>query len=90
MYVILLAPLAQHLEREGVEYIQFSFRWMNCLLMREISIHNIVRMWDTYLVSYWILDPDYFYSGYSAHITCRPRKQTDFQIFMCMYVLRSW
>ncbi|KAF2147566.1 uncharacterized protein K452DRAFT_314688 [Aplosporella prunicola CBS 121167] len=41
--------LAQHLAREGVEFIQFSFRWMNCLLMREISVKNTIRMWDTYL-----------------------------------------
>ncbi|PVI01743.1 RabGAP/TBC [Periconia macrospinosa] len=41
--------LAKHLQNEGVEFIQFSFRWMNCLLMREISVKNTVRMWDTYL-----------------------------------------
>jgi len=41
--------LAKHLELEGIEFIQFSFRWMNCLLMREISVKNTVRMWDTYL-----------------------------------------
>ncbi|KAF2821667.1 RabGAP/TBC [Ophiobolus disseminans] len=41
--------LATHLQKEGVEYIQFSFRWMNCLLMREISVKNTIRMWDTYL-----------------------------------------
>lgn len=44
------APLAKHLERESVEFIQFSFRWMNCLLMREISVKNTIRMWDTYMV----------------------------------------
>jgi hypothetical protein len=43
--------LAKHLESEGVEFIQFSFRWMNCLLMREISVRNTIRMWDTYMVS---------------------------------------
>lgn len=43
------AGLAKHLESEGVEFIQFSFRWMNCLLMREISVKNTIRMWDTYL-----------------------------------------
>jgi TBC1 domain family member 2 len=42
--------LAKHLDKEGVEFIQFSFRWMNCLLMREISVRNTIRMWDTYLV----------------------------------------
>lgn len=44
------ATLSKHLEKEGVEFIQFSFRWMNCLLMREISVKNTIRMWDTYLV----------------------------------------
>lgn len=45
------ANLAKHLEQEGVEFIQFSFRWMNCLLMREITVKNTIRMWDTYMVS---------------------------------------
>ncbi|KAI0266852.1 rab-GTPase-TBC domain-containing protein [Gloeopeniophorella convolvens] len=43
------APLAEHLAAQGVEFMQFAFRWMNCLLMREISVRNTVRMWDTYL-----------------------------------------
>lgn len=43
------APLAAHLESENVEFMQFAFRWMNCLLMREISVQNTIRMWDTYL-----------------------------------------
>lgn len=41
--------LYRHFERESVEFIQFSFRWMNCLLMREFTMHNVIRMWDTYL-----------------------------------------
>jgi TBC1 domain family member 2 len=45
------APLANHLEAQGVEFMHFAFRWMNCLLMRELSVRNIIRMWDTYLVS---------------------------------------
>ncbi|KAK5709873.1 GTPase-activating protein [Elasticomyces elasticus] len=43
------AQLGRHLEREGVEFLQFSFRWMNCLLMREVRLGSVVRMWDTYL-----------------------------------------
>jgi hypothetical protein len=46
------APLATHLESESVEFMQFAFRWMNCLLMREISVRNTIRMWDTYLVCF--------------------------------------
>lgn len=41
--------LAKHLDKEGVEFMQFSFRWMNCLLMREVKIRCIIRMWDTYM-----------------------------------------
>ncbi|RLV91416.1 GTPase-activating protein gyp1 [Spathaspora sp. JA1] len=41
--------LIKHFESEGVEFIQFSFRWMNCLLMRELPMQLIIRMWDTYL-----------------------------------------
>lgn len=29
--------------------MQFAFRWMNCLLMREVPMQCTVRMWDTYL-----------------------------------------
>ncbi|KAL7418708.1 GTPase-activating protein [Cryptotrichosporon argae] len=43
------APLAAHFEEQGVEYMQFAFRWMNCLLMRELSVKCTIRMWDTYL-----------------------------------------
>ena len=41
--------LAKHLEKEGVEFMQFSFRWMNCLLMREVNVKCTIRMWDTYM-----------------------------------------
>ncbi|KAJ2078958.1 GTPase-activating protein [Coemansia sp. RSA 988] len=51
------APLAQHLEAEGVEFMQFAFRWINCLLLREVSLSNTVRMWDTCLA-----EPDGFSS----------------------------
>ncbi|KAJ7072071.1 rab-GTPase-TBC domain-containing protein [Mycena amicta] len=43
------APLSAHLDTQNVEFMQFAFRWMNCLLMREISVQNTIRMWDTYL-----------------------------------------
>lgn len=43
------ADLLRHLDTEGVQFLQFAFRWMNCLLMREMSVDLVVRMWDTYL-----------------------------------------
>ncbi|SCV03657.1 LAMI_0H09912g1_1 [Lachancea mirantina] len=41
--------LYDHFARENVEFIQFAFRWMNCLLMREFRMDMVIRMWDTYL-----------------------------------------
>ncbi|AET39129.1 GTPase-activating protein GYP1 Ecym_4048 [Eremothecium cymbalariae DBVPG len=41
--------LYKHFQSEGVEFIQFAVRWMNCLLMREFQMNMVIRMWDTYL-----------------------------------------
>jgi hypothetical protein len=41
--------LVNHMESESIEFIQFAFRWMNCLLLREFRLHTIVRLWDSYL-----------------------------------------
>lgn len=43
------ADLCNHFESEHVEFLQFSVRWMNCLLMREFPMPMVIRMWDTYL-----------------------------------------
>ncbi|KAL3146846.1 hypothetical protein ABBQ38_014820 [Trebouxia sp. C0009 RCD-2024] len=42
-------PICQHMEAEGLEFLQFSFRWVNCLLLREIPFQLGLRLWDTYL-----------------------------------------
>lgn len=41
--------LCSHLEEQGLDFLQFAFRWMNCLLMRELPFSLIVRVWDTYI-----------------------------------------
>lgn len=41
--------LHRHIEHLHVEYLQFAFRWMNNLLMREMPLHCVIRLWDTYL-----------------------------------------
>ncbi|XP_043932464.1 TBC1 domain family member 22B [Protopterus annectens] len=38
----------QHFARYEVEYLQFAFRWMNNLLMRELPLRCTIRLWDTY------------------------------------------
>nr|XP_040132529.1 TBC1 domain family member 22A isoform X6 [Ictidomys tridecemlineatus] len=38
----------RHLDQHEVRYLQFAFRWMNNLLMREVPLRCTVRLWDTY------------------------------------------
>ncbi|KAM7537360.1 hypothetical protein Aperf_G00000068218 [Anoplocephala perfoliata] len=47
--------LHRHLVLHKVEYLQFSFRWMNNLLIRELPLRCIIRLWDTYMA-----EPDGF------------------------------
>ncbi|KAI9340401.1 RabGAP/TBC [Zopfochytrium polystomum] len=41
-------PLFTHMQNQGIDFIQFAFRWMNCLLMRELPLKSTIRMWDSY------------------------------------------
>lgn len=41
----------RHLEQHEVKYLQFAFRWMNNLLMREVPLQCTIRLWDTYQVN---------------------------------------
>jgi len=43
------APLARHLQGEGVECLQFAFRWANCLLAREMPLRAAMRLFDTWV-----------------------------------------
>ncbi|KGG51024.1 hypothetical protein DI09_47p20 [Mitosporidium daphniae] len=39
--------LLSHLKEQGVELNQFAFRWINCLLIRELPFRLVIRLWDT-------------------------------------------
>ena len=41
--------LYDHLEEQGLDFLQLSFRWMNCLLLREFPFPCVIRLWDTYI-----------------------------------------
>lgn len=41
--------LHRHLVQHNVDYLQFSFRWLNNLLTRELPLRCTIRLWDTYL-----------------------------------------
>jgi hypothetical protein len=41
--------LHEHFQDESLQYFQFAFRWMNCLLLREVPLNAVIRLWDTYM-----------------------------------------
>lgn len=47
---ISVVPLNDHLKNLSIDYLQFAFRWMNNLLMRELPLRCVIRLWDAYLV----------------------------------------
>lgn len=85
------AGLAKHLEKEHVEFIQFSFRWMNCLLMREISVRNTIRMWDTYMVSQNVA-PSSLTPEFPKLITPQAEENgfSEFHLYVCAAFLVKW
>ena len=38
----------QHIEAQGLQFLQFAFRWFNCLVLREVPFRLVARLWDTY------------------------------------------
>eukprot|EP00980_Cylindrotheca_fusiformis_P011146 scaffold2557_cov121-Cylindrotheca_fusiformis.AAC.29 len=41
--------LAQHFADVGIQFTQFAFQWMTCLLLREFNLRCVIRLWDTYI-----------------------------------------
>eukprot|EP00026_Physarum_polycephalum_P004733 Phypoly_transcript_04756.p1 GENE.Phypoly_transcript_04756~~Phypoly_transcript_04756.p1 ORF type:complete len:508 (+),score=75.92 Phypoly_transcript_04756:526-2049(+) len=42
------APLDAHMKHEKLEYVHFSFPWMLCLFVREVSLDLLLVLWDFY------------------------------------------
>lgn len=74
------SSVADHLAAENVEYIQFAFRWVNCLLLREVPFSLGVRLWDTYLAEGPALKEFLIYILSSFLLSWAPDlKKMDFQ-----------
>ncbi|XP_036327140.1 TBC1 domain family member 22B-like isoform X2 [Rhagoletis pomonella] len=73
--------LHRHLQAHGVDYLQFSFRWMNNLLTRELPLHCTIRLWDTYLAESdgFALFHLYVCAAFLLHWKDRLMQQNDFQ-----------
>ncbi|XP_075679773.1 TBC1 domain family member 22 [Dermatophagoides pteronyssinus] len=96
--------LHEHLENNSVEYIQFAFRWMNNLLIREIPLRCIIRLWDTYLsegaLSSTYVPANNFNDSHelnqtsstssSSSMNCGTPFSSAFHLFVCAAFLRFW
>lgn len=54
-FILSSEQVHRHLDQHEVKYLQFAFRWMNNLLMREVPLRCTIRLWDTYQVSTLLL-----------------------------------
>ncbi|KAH7647440.1 TBC domain [Cryptosporidium bovis] len=88
--------LFDHLKNQGVDFIQFSFRWANCLLTREFPIRCIVRLWDTYIAENTLNKTNKYTR--SSSITTLDRQSSNvlishfnaFHAYVCAAFLMHW
>jgi len=88
-------PLEEHLTANHVSYVQFAFRWMNCLLMREMPLAPIVRLWDAYLAEADGFGTLHLYTcaALMATFSARIREASDLSeimIFILNLPTQSW
>ncbi|CAK1552367.1 unnamed protein product [Leptosia nina] len=78
--------LHEHLQSHGVDYLQFSFRWMNNLLTREIPLPCTIRLWDTYLAESdgFATFQLYVCAAFLLHWRERLLRERDFQGLMIL------
>lgn len=66
------SDLHNHLKNHGVDYLQFAFRWMNNLLIRELPLRLVVRLWDSYLAEGFIAT----FTPPQTNVTQKPSQST--------------
>lgn len=78
--------LHRHLVHHKVDYLQFSFRWLNNLLTRELPLRCTIRLWDTYLAESdsFSLFQLYVCAAFLLHWRERLLFETDFQGLMIL------
>ncbi|KAL5238107.1 hypothetical protein ACI65C_005517 [Semiaphis heraclei] len=78
--------LHEHLMKHGIDYLQFSFRWMNNLLTRELPLRCSIRLWDTYLAESdrFATFQLYVCAAFLLHWRLELLEEKDFQGLMLM------
>lgn len=67
------SQLAQTIIDEDIQYQEFAFRWMNCLLVREFSVPLIFRLWDSYLSNHSKISSTHVYVCAAMMTTLAPK-----------------
>jgi len=85
MFNIYLGTLHGHLMKHGIDYLQFSFRWMNNLLTRELPLRCSIRLWDTYLAESDCFATFQLYvcAAFLLHWRQELLEEKDFQVIKC-------
>lgn len=87
--------LFDHIYNNNIDFIQFSFRWVNCLLLREFPINISVRLLDTYISDICDIFTDfhpYICAVFLVHWS-KMLKTMDFQqmlLFMQRFPTQNW
>lgn len=78
--------LHKHLIKHNVDYLQFSFRWLNNLLTRELPLRCTIRLWDTYLAESdsFALFQLYVCAAFLLHWRDQLLMENDFQGLMIL------
>jgi hypothetical protein len=86
--------LAKWIAAEGIPYCEFAFRWMNCLLVREVPIEMALRLWDLYVAYPTKISTTHVYvcaaflGSLSARLCGIPREQ--FVVLMQRLAQEEW
>ncbi|CAD6199234.1 unnamed protein product [Caenorhabditis auriculariae] len=91
-------PLHKHLETNGVEYLQFAFRWMNNLLMREIPLRATIRLLGhlfepklkLFFEAFGDFDENRIRPSSRQFSDSEPDGFSQFHNYVCAAFLRTW
>mmetsp|Transcript_24138 Transcript_24138/g.74436 ORF Transcript_24138/g.74436 Transcript_24138/m.74436 type:complete len:421 (+) Transcript_24138:201-1463(+) len=88
------ADLRKHLDAVGVLLLQVTFRWINCLLTRELPTRAAVRLWDTCLAEehgFRTFFP-YVCAAFLCHFseTLRAKTSEDVHLFLTDLPTAHW
>ena len=65
--------LSKAMKEQEIQYQEFAFRWMNCLLVREFSVPLVFRLWDSYLSNHSKISTTHVFVCAALLTTLSPR-----------------